>query len=149
MCVALYNSILPFSCFTTSGYFKATLSLSFGSAVILNSHVSDGFGEGSSTEPSMCTHPLGQLSLYLFCLLDMLQFGWPNINFQSPNRKAACPMKPLRGGSRLIKISLRGELLLLLLAMEDHTLYPSNFHLSVSSSRPAIPSTIVGNQSVT
>ena len=39
----------------------------------------------------------------------MLQFGWPAINFLSSTRMAACPINPLLGGFRFIKISLRGE----------------------------------------
>ena len=105
MCVTLYSLIFSINCSTTSGYFTATFSLSFGSEVTLNSHVSDGLGEGGSIDPFMCTQPLGQFSSYLLRLADMLQFGWPTMSFQSPTRMAACPINPLRGGSRFIKIS--------------------------------------------
>ena len=57
------------------------------------------------------------------------------------------PINTGRGGSKLISISLRG--VSVLAVMVDHTLYPSNAHLSLSNSKPAMPSMIVGSQSIT
>ena len=75
--------------------------------------------------------------------LYRLQFGWPIMSFQSLFLIAACPINREWGGFRLINISLQGVSLFSVII--GHALYPSNAHLSLSNSKPTMPSTIVGS----